>query len=415
MVSRHVSRHCEERVRPRALRNASDRVARMLNGWGPPSIHARRRALHEGPEKYPAGSVRVTLFPSSSSSHKKTVARHEQVVFYPSYAAKTKDGSGWSLTVQGRVFDPRISWLRRRPMLAVVKRVMRFDRTAEEYFRTRMRQFLMSGLRGRSVAVRIGDREHAVAESDYMGLFQGTVTVAGDEISRVVDTSSRHNIWLPFGAVLPENDSRECSGRLQLIEPTGVSIISDVDDTIKHSNVPNRRDLFRNTFTRTFTPVIGMPELYRECAEAGAAFHFVSGSPWQLYESLSEFFHAEGYPAGSIHLKRFRFRDSARKLRPSPQKAHKSAAIEPLVEAFPKRRFVLIGDSGEQDSEIYSSFLRKRPHQIAGIFIRAIRGETRDSEKIRSAFAGLDPSKWIIYREPSEIHEAIVRIVKSAQ
>ena len=357
----------------------------------------------------------MALFRSSSSSRKKAVARHEQVVFYPSYAARTEDGTGWSLMVQGRVFDPRISWLRRKPMLAVVKRVLRFDRLAEEYFRTRMRQFLMTGLRGRSVTVRIGDREHSVGESDYMGLFQSTVTVPEDQVSHVVNTSLSHNLWVPFGAVLPENDLRECSGRLQLIEPTGVSIISDVDDTIKHSNVPNRHDLFRNTFTRIFTPVAGMPELYRECAAAGAAFHFVSGSPWQLYESLSEFFHAEGYPAGSFHLKRFRIRDSARKLRPSPQKAHKSAAIEPIVAAFPQRRFVLIGDSGEQDSEIYSSFLRDRPHQIAGIFIRAIRGETRDAEKFRVAFAGLDPSKWTVYREPTEIRETITRLVKSAK
>jgi len=356
----------------------------------------------------------VALFRSSSSSYKRAVARHEQVVFYPSYAARMAGGGSWSLMVQGRVFDPRISWLRRRPMLAVVKRVMQFDRTAEEYFRSRMRQFLMSGVRGRTVTVRIGDREHPVGESDYMGLFQGTVTVTGDEVARLAEATTDRGLWLPFGAVLPDNDLRESSGRLQLIEPTGVSIISDVDDTIKHSNVPNRHDLFRNTFTRTFVPVQGMPELYRECAEAGAAFHFVSGSPWQLYEPLSEFLRAENYPSGSFHLKRFRFRDSARKLRPSPQKAHKRAAIEPIITAFPQRRFILIGDSGEQDSEIYSSFLRERPQQIAGIFIRAIRGETRTADKFRAAFAGLDPSKWTVYREPDEIHEALTRLVGSA-
>ena len=354
----------------------------------------------------------MPLFRSSSTLRQRAVARHEQVVFYPSYAARTEDGKGWSLVVQGRVFDPRISWLRRKPMLAVVKRVMRFDRSAEECFSIRMREFLMSGLRGRSVTIRIGDREHAVGESDYMGLFRGTVTVPESEVSSVLGGALNRDDWLSFEAVLPEHDLRERAGRLQLIEPTGVSIISDVDDTIKHSNVPNRRDLFRNTFTRTFVPVSGMPELYRECAEAGAAFHFVSGSPWQLYEPLSEFFQAEGYPAGSFHLKRFRFRDSARKLRPSPQKAHKSAAIEPIVTAFPQRRFILIGDSGEQDSEIYSSFLRERPHQIAGIFIRAIRGETRDADKFRAAFAGLDPSKWTVYSEPAQIRDAVSRLVQ---
>ena len=355
----------------------------------------------------------MPLFRSSSPLRQKVVARHEQVVFYPSFAARTEaDGAGWSLVVQGRVFDPRISWLRRKPMLAVVKSVMRFDRTAEECFSIRMREFLMSGLRGRLVTIRIGDREHAVGESDYMGLFRGVVTVPEGDVSPVFDAAVPRDDWLSFEAVLPVNDLRECSGRLQLIEPTGVSIISDVDDTIKHSNVPNRRDLFRNTFTRTFVPVLGMPELYRECAEAGAAFHFVSGSPWQLYEPLSEFFRAEGYPAGSFHLKRFRIRDSARKLRPSPQKTHKRAAIEPIVAAFPRRRFILIGDSGEQDSEIYSSFLRERPEQIAGVFIRAIRGETRDAEKFRAAFAGLDPSKWTIYREPAQIREAVSRLVQ---
>ena len=82
--------------------------------------------------------------------------------------------------------------------------------------------------------------------------------------------------------------------------------------------------------------------------------------------------------------------------------------------AFPQRRFVLIGDSGEQDAEIYSGFLRERPHQVAGIFIRAIRGETRDAEKFREAFAGLDPSRWTIYHEPVEINDAVARLVKSA-
>ena len=39
----------------------------------------------------------------------RTVACHEQVVFYPSYAARTADGEGWSLVVQGRV--PVGPWL----------------------------------------------------------------------------------------------------------------------------------------------------------------------------------------------------------------------------------------------------------------------------------------------------------------
>ena len=354
----------------------------------------------------------MPLFRSSRSPKKRTVARHEHLVFYPSYGMRTPDGLGWTLVVQGSVFDPRISWLRRKPVFAVIRRVLRMDRTAEEYFRVRMRQFLMFGLRGRFITVRIGDHDRLVGESDYMGQFRGEISLTHAELSPVLPRSASAAEWLPYQAILNEADDRVIPGRLQLIEPTGISIISDVDDTIKHSNVPNRGDLFRNTFTRTFVPIAGMPELYRDCAQAGAAFHFVSGSPWQLYEPLSEFLREEGYPAGSFHLKRFRIRDSARKIRMSPQKTHKRAAIEPILAAFPQRKFVLIGDSGEQDPEIYASFLRERPQQIAGVFIRAVREETRAADRLQAAFAGLDPRGWIVYREPTEIRDQVASLVR---
>jgi phosphatidate phosphatase APP1 len=195
-----------------------------------------------------------------------------------------------------------------------------------------------------------------------MGLFRGEITVSDDEVARVMaatgprNEETSHDVWLPFQAALAEGDDRSITGRLRLIEPEGISIISDVDDTIKHSNVPNRRDLFRNTFTRTFVPVEGMPELYREFAEAGAVFHFVSGSPWQLYEPLSGFLKEEGYPPGSFHLKRFRIRDSARKLRRSPQKAYKQATIEPILAAFPRRRFVLRAGSRDLRQPVEKQF-----------------------------------------------------------
>jgi phosphatidate phosphatase APP1 len=295
--------------------------------------------------------------------------------------------------------------------MGLIKRAMRVDRSADEYFRPRMRQFLMTGLKGRPVSIALAGREFHVAESDYMGLFRGTIELNDDIATSLAHPMENGGRWIGCSAVLGPTDDREFSGKLQLVEPTGVSIISDVDDTIKHSNVGNRRDLFRNTFTRHFVPVTGMPELYRDCATAGAVFHFVSGSPWQLYEPLHEFCSAEGYPFGSFHLKRFRFREAARKLRMSPQKTHKRAAIEPILAAFPNRRFVLIGDSGEQDPEIYGSVLREFPGQIIGIFIRAIRGESRDTERIQSAFRETDPKQWNLYVDPDEIRATVSQLV----
>jgi phosphatidate phosphatase APP1 len=353
----------------------------------------------------------VSLF-RNFRRHRKTVGREEQIVFYPSFASRTADGKSWSLIVQGCVFDPRIPWLRRSPVMGLIKRAMRIDRSADEYFRQRMRQFLMSGLKGRAVTVAIGDHEFPVAESDYMGLFRGTIELDDQTVSKLAESTENGGRWLACRAILGSSDPREFTGHMQLVEPSGVSIISDVDDTIKHSNVSNRRDLFRNTFAKRFVPVTGMPELYRACTLAGAVFHFVSGSPWQLYEPLHEFCRAERYPNGSFHLKRFRFREAARKLRKSPQKAYKRTAIEPILNAFPNRRFVLIGDSGEQDAEIYGSFLREFPQQIIGVFIRAIRGESRDTDRIRMAFADTDPNKWSLYVDPAEIRADISKLVE---
>jgi phosphatidate phosphatase APP1 len=200
---------------------------------------------------------------------------------------------------------------------------------------------------------------------------------------------------------------------VQLLEHEGVSIISDVDDTLKHSNVPDRRDLFRNTFVRDFVAIPGMPELYQACAERGTAFHYVSASPWQLYEPLAEFWRDQGYPQGSVHLKRFRLRETARKLRKmSPQKAHKRAAIEPILAAYPHRQFLLVGDSGEQDPDIYADFLRERPQQVAHVWIRSIRGRALEQERLTNVFAGCPAGRWTVYEHPREIVEGMLEVVE---
>lgn len=343
-----------------------------------------------------------------------TLSRDESVVFYPSFGYPISTDT-WVVVIQGCMFDPRVTWLRRKPMLGLIRRFMRVDHLGEESFRHRMRQFLVNGAVGRKVTVRIGAHEAMIGPSDAAGLFRGEVAVPADELPVEAESTTPQVSWLTFQAVLPDEDNRVFRGRVQLVAPTGVSIISDVDDTLKHSNVPDRRDLFHNTFVRAFVAVPGMPELYRECAAAGAAFHYVSGSPWQLYEPLAGFWRDQGYPLGSFHLKRFRLRETARKIRTtSPQKAHKRAAIEPLLAAFPERRFILIGDAGEQDADIYAGLIRERPHQIAHMFIRSVRGKTIDAARVASACQNLSSDCWTLYEHAEEIAVPLREMVRSA-
>jgi hypothetical protein len=340
-----------------------------------------------------------------------TVSRDEAVIFYPSFGYR--NGEAWTLVVQGCVYHPRITWLRRKPVLAVIRRAMRVDLVGIPHFQQRMRQFLVHFAPGRLIAVRAGAQEALLGPSEAVGLFRGQVSVPAAELKPMTEPSTPGVAWASYQAILAADDNRSFVGLVQLLPETGLSVISDVDDTLKHSNVPNRRDLFQNTFSRDFAPIPGMPELYRECAARGAAFHYVSGSPWQLYEPLAEFWSSQGYPLGSFHLKRFRLRETARKLRTmSPQKAHKLAAIEPILNAYPQRSFVLIGDSGEQDPEIYARILTERPEQIRHVFIRGVRGLTHDRPRVVAAFANCPVERWTLYESPAEIAEPLLQMAE---
>lgn len=332
-------------------------------------------------------------------------------MFYPSFGSRNTDGT-WTVVVQGCVYHHQVTWLRGKPVLGLIRRVMRVDRSAEEFFRARMRQFLVHAAAGRTVTIATGNQDFHVGPADAAGLIRTEIILNADSFNTVMVPSTPLVHWMQFKALLAEGDAREFGGVVQLLEPQGLSIISDVDDTLKHSNVPNRRDLFHNTFSRAFAPIPGMPELYQRCAALGAAFHYVSGSPWQLYEPLSQFWIDHGYPLGSFHLKRFRLRETARKMRTtSPQKTHKLAAIEPIIAAYPQRQFLLIGDAGEQDPDIYANLMRRYPDRIGHIYIRTVRGRTVDILRMEAACQGLPPDKWTLYETADDIAESVLQHV----
>ena len=199
-----------------------------------------------------------------------------------------------------------------------------------------------------------------------------------------------------------------------MVPPQGLSIISDIDDTIKHSQVGDRQAVLANTFLREFQPVPGMPELYREWAQQGIVFHYVSGSPWQLYLPLAEFFSAQQLPVGSVDLKYFRLKDPSALGLLQSQEDTKMRAIEPILQAFPQRRFVLIGDSGEQDPEIYTRIARTHRQQIVAIFIRNVTQEQADNARISPLRQGLDNVRFQLFDGPAELRPIVEEIGRAA-
>lgn len=187
--------------------------------------------------------------------------------------------------------------------------------------------------------------------------------------------------WLPLRARVleaPYPASSLPSARGDVLIPAGQArfgVISDIDDTILRTNVSNKLEmvyltLLGNALTRRSFD--GTRELYRGLARGGnAPFFYVSKSVWNIFPLLEQFIREQGLPRGPLLLRQLRLFGSA------GAPAHKPDAIAQLLATYPALPFVLIGDSGEQDLEIYLEAARNQPGRIRAILIRNVSGPER--------------------------------------
>ena len=206
---------------------------------------------------------------------------------------------------------------------------------------------------------------------------------------------------LRFSAVLPSGDERVFAGEVNLVDETGWSVVSDIDDTVKVTEVADRRAMFDRTFFQDFQAAPGMAELYARWARRGATFHFVSSSPWNLYEPLDGFMTSAGFPSRTLSLKLVRVKDETLLDLLRKGTETKPAQIEPILARFPRRRFVLVGDSGEQDPEVYGALATTHPEQIEHVYIRNVDRSARSDDRYRKAFATVAADRWTLFTDPS--------------
>ncbi|KAI1619449.1 cyclin H [Exophiala viscosa] len=157
-----------------------------------------------------------------------------------------------------------------------------------------------------------------------------------------------------------------------ITENKGVSLISDIDDTIKHSAIASgAREIFKNTFIRELSDLTiqGVKEWYTRLSSMGVKLHYVSNSPWQLYPLLLNYFKLAGLPLGSFHLKQY---SGMLQGIFEPAAERKRGSINRLMKDFPDRKFILVGDSGEADLEVYTDLVLDYPRRILGVFIRDV-------------------------------------------
>ncbi|KAJ5469100.1 hypothetical protein N7475_006852 [Penicillium sp. IBT 31633x] len=179
---------------------------------------------------------------------------------------------------------------------------------------------------------------------------------------------------------------------IEVIDPVGISLISDIDDTVKHSAISSgAKEMFRNTFIRELDElkVEGVSDWYSKVAKQGVQIHYVSNAPWQLYPLLERYFKMVGLPPGSFHLKHY---SGMLQGIFEPTAERKRGALEQILRDFPERKFILVGDSGEADLEVYTEIVLANPGRILGIFIRDV--TTSETQKFFDKSVGhLDQSK----------------------
>lgn len=332
----------------------------------------------------------------------------EEVIFYPTLAwfvgiphEPEENSNHFEIEIHGCIFEAG----KHAAGVKLIRELTGIDESklsGEEaiLFQQRAELFAVDHERGKAIPVRIGDQTYLLPESEANGHFYGRIRTSGVQLGQMSGGTFRE---LKVAAVLRDGDNRDFSGRVHLAPsvPPVVRVISDIDDTIKISQVRDKPALLLNTFCRPFRPAPGMADMYRSWESAGARFHYVSGSPWQLYPPLAEFIRDHNFPAGSFHMKLFRPTDRSAKNLFGSQIEYKKGEITALFEKFPRDHFILVGDSGEQDPTIYADIAREHPRQVLRILIRNVTDESLDT--FRATFAGLPDDLWQVFAEPSEI------------
>ena len=178
--------------------------------------------------------------------------------------------------------------------------------------------------------------------------------------------------FIPAHVRVLAGEKLSATEEVTITPPQGVSLISDIDDTIKHSAITSgAREIFRNAFIRELgdMTIDGVTEWYTTLHDMGVKIHYVSNSPWQMYPVLTSFFKLSKLPKGSFHLKMY---TGMLQGIFEPVAERKKSSLDKIMRDFPGRKFVLIGDSGEADLEVYTDVAMDNPGRILGIFIRDV-------------------------------------------
>ena len=230
------------------------------------------------------------------------------------------------------------------------------------------RRFDSAEVAGAHLMVQFGDAV-ARAESDHEGYYQ---------LHLPPQPARDDALWTQARVALADGTLETQQPVLQVLPRARIGILSDIDDTILESSITHWKTAAQLTFlhnARTRKPLPGVAKLYA-ALQAGAdhagchPLFYVSSSPWNLYDLLEDFLELNAIPPGPMFLRDFGL-DTGKFIN-TPGHGHKLERARALIARMPQLRWVLLGDSGQADAELYAEAAREFGDRIAAIYIRDV-------------------------------------------
>jgi len=253
-----------------------------------------------------------------------------------------------------------------------------------ENVRLTLKRYATNEIPDACVGFRIGPEEGTL-ETDEEGFFE--VEVRPDQPLR----PPPGELWLKVELCLgdaPHVTPEPIAAMAEVLVPpadVAFGVISDVDDTIIVTGATNFVKNWRTVVANSAEHRVAFPGLapFFRALQRGRGraptnpIFYVSSSPWNLYDLLERFLVLHDIPLGPLLLKDLGL--DKLKWATGGHDTHKLKQIETVLSTYPHLGFILVGDSGQRDPEIYAEAVRRHPDRISAVYIRDVTPGARDS------------------------------------
>ncbi|MGL4608115.1 MAG: App1 family protein [Trueperaceae bacterium] len=245
-------------------------------------------------------------------------------------------------------------------------------------FRSALKRFRSNEIANAKVRVSFQNESQELV-TDEEGFFKMWLDLASPLSFQEAETLHFQHVHVELlGPLREEQSETTFTGQIMISHGADFGIISDIDDTVLQSDATRvlkmaKHVLFGNARTRL--PFEGVATFYQQLSRNKNPLFYVSSSPWNLYDLLVEFLDVNDIPLGPLLLRDWGISD--KELLPTGHAGHKLTAIQQILETYPSLPFILIGDSGQEDPEIYSQVVQKYPGRILVVYIRDVSGSPR--------------------------------------